>query len=382
MAHPVGPPLIGCRPTFRHLVGRRVTWPRVTWRRVTGRRVTGCGHVPASEAGAEPRAARVAHGDGGHGRGAPQSEPGAVHIGQHGDGVVQRLDTAAADVLPLHRDLGDGQPEAMGAGQHLDIEGEAVDGHEVEQQAGHLGAEGLEPALGVEKVEIGARGHQPVEQPAHQQPDHVPAFDHRVREGPGPDGGFGRDQAIEQQGNGPGVDGHVGIHVGGSRATGRPDAGPNGCALALVEGQPDDAVVGKVGQQGSGHAGGVVMAAVVDHDDLGAVEVDGARPHGVPEPFEAVAQPVGLVEGGYDDAQPECGRRSPARGGGTGWVDRRGRQLRVRSCRARGRAPCSRSGLRSCRRAQGPRCRRAQGPRCRGAQGRAAPTRPPYQIGS
>jgi hypothetical protein len=188
----------------------------------------------------------------------------------------------------VHRDLGDGETEAVRTGQHLDIEGEAVDGDEVEHQAGYLGAESLEPTLGVEKVELGARGHQPVEQAAHQQPDHVPALHHRVGERPGADGSLVRLQLLEEQRDGSRVDGHVCVHVRDGCTAGRSDASPDGSALALVGSQPDDAVVGKVGGQGSGPSRGVVVAAVVYHDDLGVVEIDGAGADGDPEPFKGI----------------------------------------------------------------------------------------------
>ncbi len=254
----------------------------------------------------------------------------------------------------MHRDFGDGETETLGTGQHLDVEGEAVDRDEMEEQSGRFGAEALEPTLGVVEVEIGTRGDQPVEQSAHQQPEHVPALHHRVGQGPGPDSGVGGDQAIEEQGDGSRVDGHVCVHVRRVAAAGRSDTGSDGRALALVGGQADDAVMREIGQQGSGPARGVIIAAVIDHDDLGALDIDRTGSDSRPEPFESFRQSVGLVERGDDDAQPECGRRSPGWGKGTSWVDRRGPQLRAGPHRSQSRV----------------------------LQGRAAPTKPPYQSGS
>ena len=74
----------------------------------------------------------------------------------------------------------------------------------------------------------------------------------------------------------------------------RRHACPHGAAFAMVLRQPDVLHVGERGEEGAGHRGRVVGAAVVHHDELGGLEVDGAALNGDEEPGHAVLEPQSL----------------------------------------------------------------------------------------
>ncbi len=124
------------------------------------------------------------------GTGGPASRPTPrpVDVGHHGEGVVEGMDGAPLDVLPVDGDLGDGESQAPGPGQDLHVEGEPVDAHQVEEEPGDRRPERLEPALGVLQPEPGPGRHQPVEEAAHEGAHHVGGLDHRVGQRTAPDG--------------------------------------------------------------------------------------------------------------------------------------------------------------------------------------------------
>ena len=260
------------------------------------------GHLGGQVGGIVP-ARGVADHDAGDRRGGQQAQPGPVDVAQHGHRVVQRMDRAPGHVLPVDGDLGHLEAEPPGPGQDLDVEGEPVDPHQMEEEPGRRGAEGLEPALGVLQVEPGPRRHQPVEEPSHHRPGGVGPVDHRVGQRPRPDGDVGGLEGAEQLRDGPGVDGHVGVHVGGAGAAGQADPGAHGGALAPVGRQADHPVVGEVGQEGPGGGRRRVGAPVVDDQELGPLHVDRALVDGGVEALHPVDQAMGLVEGGDDNGE-------------------------------------------------------------------------------
>ena len=152
-----------------------------------------------------------------------------VDVGEHGDRVVERMDRAPGHMAPLDGHLGDAEAESVGQDQDLDVEGEPLDPDQVEQEAGHRGAEGLEAALGVAEPEPGAGGDQTVEEPAHDRAHGIGALHHRVGQRPRSDGQVVGPQPVDQHRDGPRVDGHVGVHVGGVPAPGQRHPGANGC---------------------------------------------------------------------------------------------------------------------------------------------------------
>ena len=183
--------------------------------------------------------------------------------------------------------------------------------HQVEEESGRRGPEGLEPALGVLQPEPGAGGHQTVEEPAHHRPHGVGAVDHGVDQGPRADGRLAGPEGLEQRRHGPRVDGHVGVHVGHEGRPGQGHPGADGRPLAPVGRQGDDPVVREVGQQLPGGVGRPVGAAVVDDHHLGRFDVDRPVGHGGGEALHAGGQPGGLVEGRDEDGEPGCHGQVP-----------------------------------------------------------------------
>ena len=126
-----------------------------------------------------------------------------------------------------------------------------------------------------------------------------------------------------------------------------------------------------MGEQGPGGGRGPVGAAVVDDQQLGPLEVDGAVGDGGVEALHALGQAVGLVEGGDDDGEFEChgsGARPYAR---ARRVSPRGRRDRLETCHGPEQADRAVGGART---------RRMTGHGC--GQGWAAPTNPSDQTGS
>ena len=216
-------------------------------------------------------------------------------------------------IVSLHGHLDHGPAVPLDEVEHLDVEGEAIDPPEREHRLGHVGAERLQPALRVVRVAEQHRHGQQVHRPAAEVAERAGPVDaRRVRVAPVPDG----------------------------------DVPP-----VLDPGEHQEELVGRVGEvgvgerdrapAGGGHPGadgGALAAVLREHHHLVGARRRARRrrcrrwsrrrpppPRGrrrrptvgerAADGRDRGADPIGLVEGGDDDAWPA--RRPGAAGRGT-----------------------------------------------------------------
>ena len=195
------------------------------------------------------------------------------------DGVGERpqpvghADPAALHVTPGDRHLGHLEAAGVGAGEDLDVEGEASGLQGLEDLAsGHRG-ETLEAAL---RVEAGREPEAP------QEGVVGPADHHPVARGADRDRALGVGAGGEHHVTGPGLEAtealadvgrpaeEIGVGEDHVVPPGTEHAGAHRAALADVPGQPEHLdVQAVVGRLALGDLGGAVVAAVVHEDELG-----------------------------------------------------------------------------------------------------------------
>ncbi len=103
-------------------------------------------------------------------------------IEEHSRRSAENADAGPVGVPPDDRDLLDSEAEAIAEEEQLDVEGEVVDDHPLEQRACSLPVDQLEAALGVVVPQSRDRTEDAVERPAHQPAERT-LFDLDLRTG-------------------------------------------------------------------------------------------------------------------------------------------------------------------------------------------------------
>ena len=154
--------------------------------------------------------------------------------------------------------------------EHLDVEREALALHQVEEQLGRLGAEGLEPALRVRGDDAGERAREAVEELALDlaQAAVPDVRDLGAGDGPGAEDHVGVVERTHEAGQIGEIRREIGVHEDQTVVAGHAHAGLDRPALALVPRDADEPGGRPVADVRRDHVGGAVTAAVVDEDDL------------------------------------------------------------------------------------------------------------------
>ncbi len=195
----------------------------------------------------------------------------------HGSGILQRPDLTSLDAQPPHGDLGDAESESASQGQDLHVEGEAFGDGAVEEQLGHRRPERLEAALGVVERHPRQGVDQSVEGSVHERTSETGAIHRRI-----PTRSESRWRCSTRAGRCV----NWGVCAGSIAMSASANAmsGPRAAATPARTAPPFPRFCvsrtcwtwGKRAKRARAHRCRVVGAAVVDHDELGGLHVDGA----------------------------------------------------------------------------------------------------------
>src|SRR2546426_16062 len=223
-------------------------------------------------------------------------EPNAQGVTQHGEAVAHGTDAALLHVPPLDGHLLDPQAKVLGEQQELDVECEAGNGELLEQTKGGLAREHLEAALRVAEAGQAEEPEREVERLARELPQ--PGLSHWNDAG-----GHGPRRAHHL--SAPALDRRealrdlrdagreIGVGEGDHAARRGEHACAHGSSLALVALQAKDRRLQRGGRKsGTGYRARVVVARVVDQDDVGARIVEGGGREGANGPPDARRLPI------------------------------------------------------------------------------------------
>jgi len=215
--------------------------------------------------------------------GSPQAPRDAKGVPGHPGAVREGSDAALLTVRPLARNGLDPGSPPLRPNQHLHIEGEPPDLQVSEDRPSGRSVEGLQPALGVRQLGQTQRPDQPVE----QLPGCLPWDRLADREVAGrvPARGHHHVEPLLDPSaallNRTGRGGQIRVDEGQHPPVGRQHPNPDGRTLALIARQSEhDPLECFGGEGGPEHVDGLIGAAVVHEDELGARHVQRAGRQG------------------------------------------------------------------------------------------------------